>query len=224
CSIYGATTKVPLNEDDPANPTNPYARSKWMCEQVLADACVRYPQLRAIALRYFNPTGAHPSAMLGEDPRGVPNNVMPYLSQVAVGRRERLQIFGGDYATPDGTCVRDYIHVVDVADGHRVALQHLQDAAGLQRFNLGTGIGSSVLELAEAFQAAVGRTLPVEMAPRRVGDVDTLVADPSRVAAAWGWRTSRDLGQMCEDAWQFQLANPYGYSDNPIGADVAAGV
>ncbi|MGY4858830.1 UDP-glucose 4-epimerase GalE [Cryobacterium sp. AP23] len=220
CSIYGDTSSapaaLPLNEDSPANPTNPYARSKWMCEQVLADTCRRYPELRAIALRYFNPTGAHPSALLGEDPRGVPNNVMPYLTQLAVGRLEQFQIFGDDYDTVDGTCVRDYIHVVDVAGGHRAALDHLGDARGLQRFNLGTGVGTTVRQFTEAFQAACGSRLPIRIAPRRAGDVATLIADPSRVAAAWGWRTTRDLDDMCADAWAFQQANPVGYDDRAV--------
>jgi UDP-glucose 4-epimerase len=212
CSIYGATDTVPLAEDEPAAPTNPYARSKWVCEQILSDACIRYPALRVIALRYFNPTGAHSSGMLGEDPLGVPNNIMPYLAQVAVGRRERLQIFGDDYPTSDGTCVRDYIHVVDVADGHRAALEHLDDESGFSRFNLGTGVGTSVQQLAEEFQDACGMRLPIDIAPRRTGDVATLVADPRKVEEAWGWHTTRDVRQMCRDAWAFQQANPAGYA------------
>jgi UDP-glucose 4-epimerase len=213
CSIYGATETVPLTEEEPAAPTNPYARSKWMCEQILADACVRYPELRVIALRYFNPTGAHPSGLLGEDPLGVPNNIMPYLAQVAVGRRDQLQIFGDDYPTDDGTCVRDYIHVVDVADGHKTALEHLRDELGFSRFNLGTGVGTSVQQLAEEFQLACGKRLPIETTPRRSGDVPILVADPRKVLEAWGWRTTRDVRQMCRDAWAFQQANPAGYAD-----------
>jgi UDP-glucose 4-epimerase len=216
CSIYGAGDKSRFTEDDDAAPTNPYARSKWMCEQILEDACVRFPELHIIALRYFNPTGAHPSGMLGEVPRGVPNNIMPFLTQVAVGRLDRLQIFGGDYATADGTCVRDYIHVVDVADGHRVALDHLRDEPGLQRFNLGSGVGTTVLQLVEEFQRACGAQLPITIGPRRDGDVETLVADASRVAAEWGWHTTRDVSQMCRDAWAFQRDNPDGYHDNVL--------
>jgi len=212
CSVYGAAERVPLTEDDPVGPTNPYARTKWMCEQVLSDACARYPELRVIALRYFNPVGAHESGLLGEDPLGVPNNVMPYLAQVAVGRLPRLLVFGADYATVDGTGVRDYIHVVDVADGHRAALDHLGDRAGLQILNLGTGVGTSVLQLAAAFSAACGTDLPVEVVGRRPGDVAALVADPQRAEAAWGWRTTRDVGQMCRDAWKFQQLNPTGYT------------
>lgn len=211
CSIYGDTRKVPLSETDPAAPTNPYARSKHIGEQVLADACRRYPELSVIALRYFNPIGAHPDGTLGEDPTGVPNNVLPYLAQVAVGRLTELAVFGDDYPTPDGTCIRDYVHVVDVADGHRVALDHLDDEQGLRVFNLGTGRGASVLELVAAFEQAVGRPLPHRVAPRREGDVPRLVADPSRVEAAWGWRARHDLAAMCADAWRFQQSHPSGY-------------
>jgi UDP-glucose 4-epimerase len=212
CSIYGNAEQLPLTEDAPAAPANPYARSKLVCEQVLADACARYPDLRVLALRYFNPVGAHPSGLLGEDPLGVPNNVMPYLAQVAVGRLDRLPVFGTDYPTPDGSCVRDYVHVVDVADGHRVALRHLADAPGLRIRNLGTGVGTSVLELVAAFEQASGRPIPVAPTGRRAGDVPALVADPSLVTREWGWRTRRDLAAMCVDAWCFQELNPFGYA------------
>jgi UDP-glucose 4-epimerase len=211
CSIYGEAERIPLTEDDEARPTNPYARSKWICEQILRDACTRYPELSVIALRYFNPIGAHPSGQLGEDPTGVPNNVVPYLMQVAVGRLDRLNVFGDDYATPDGTAIRDYIHVLDVVDGHRVALEHLSDEPGLRVFNLGTGVGTSVLQLVAAFSDACGRPLPYTIAARRIGDVAELVADPSRAQHAWGWRSTRDLADMCRDAWQFQRLNPAGY-------------
>jgi UDP-glucose 4-epimerase len=224
CSIYGDARPVPLDEHEPARPTNPYARSKWMCEQVLADTCRAWPELSALALRYFNPVGAHPAGLLGEDPRGVPNNVMPFAMQVAVGRREQLSVFGGDYPTEDGTAVRDYIHVVDVADGHRVALEQLgvrpegavaPAPAGLQVLNLGTGVGTSVLELVAAVGRACGRPVPHEIVGRREGDVTRLVADPSAVATAWGWRTTRTLDDMCADAWRFQQANPMGYDAAP---------
>lgn len=211
CSIYGDAVRVPLSEDDEARPTNPYARSKWICEQILADACTRYPQLSAVALRYFNPIGAHPSGLLGEVPTGVPNNVVPYLMQVAVGRLPQLSVFGGDYATPDGTAVRDYIHVLDVVAGHRVAMEHLDDEAGLRVFNLGTGVGTSVLQLVAELSRACGRELPYTMASRRPGDVATLIADPDRVRRAWGWRATHDLAAMCHDAWRFQRLNPAGY-------------
>ena len=186
CSIYGDGGAAPLTETDPARPTNPYARSKWMCEQVLADACVRFPELNVVALRYFNPIGAHPSGLLGEDPLGLPHNIVPYLTQVAVGRLPHLRVFGDDYPTADGTCVRDYLHVVDVADGHRVAVEHLDDAPGLRVRNLGTGAGTSVLALVAAYENACGKTIPVQVLPRRAGDVARLVADPGTVARGMG--------------------------------------
>ncbi|MFI5955294.1 UDP-glucose 4-epimerase GalE [Cryptosporangium sp. NPDC051539] len=209
CSIYGQTETVPLDETEPPSPTNPYARSKWFCENIIADACLRYPELTAVALRYFNPVGAHASGLLGEDPRGVPNNVMPYMMQVAIGRRPELQVFGGDYPTEDGTCVRDYIHVMDVADGHRVALGRL--SSGFDVFNLGTGIGTSVLGLVGAFEEACDVTIPARVVERRAGDVPKLIADPGKVAGAWGWRAGHDLHAMVRDAWHFQRLNPDGY-------------
>jgi UDP-glucose 4-epimerase len=212
CSVYGDAREVPLSENSPTGPTNPYASSKLVCEQLLADACRRYPELRVLALRYFNPVGAHESGLLGEDPLGVPNNVLPYLTQVAVGRLPRLSVFGTDYPTPDGSCIRDYVHVVDVADGHRVALGHLADAPGLRVRNLGTGVGTSVLELVAAFEEASGRPVPVDLTDRRPGDVARLVADPGLVAREWGWRTTRDLPAIVRDAWQFQQLNPFGHS------------
>jgi UDP-glucose 4-epimerase len=212
CSIYGEAERIPLTEDDEARPTNPYARSKWICEQILRDACLRYPDLTAIALRYFNPIGAHPGGLLGDAPHGVPNNVVPYLMQVAVGRLDSLNIFGDDYATPDGTAVRDYIHVLDVVDGHRVALERLTDEPGLRVFNLGTGVGTSVLQLVAAFSEVCGKPLSYRIVGRRPGDVAELVANPTRVEQAWGWRSTRNLTDMCRDAWQFQRLNPAGYT------------
>ncbi|MEU9700562.1 UDP-glucose 4-epimerase GalE [Streptomyces sp. NPDC047981] len=212
CSVYGDATTVPLTEESPVAPTNPYATTKWTCEQVLADLCRHAPEFRVLALRYFNPTGAHPTGLLGEDPRGVPNNIMPFLSQIAVGRRDELSVFGDDYPTPDGTGVRDYIHVVDVAEGHRVALDHLDDEPGMRVLNLGTGQGASVLDLVRAFEEASGRPVPYRVTGRRPGDVAELVADPSKVAALWDWRARRDLPAMCRDAWNFQERNPYGYA------------
>ena len=209
CSVYGKAGTLPLHEDAPPGPTNPYARTKWICEQMIADACGRYPEMRALALRYFNPAGAHPSGELGEDPCGVPNNIMPYMAQVAAGRLETLSVFGGDYPTADGTCVRDYIHVIDIADGHRRALEHL--APGLRVRNLGTGAGVSVLELLAAFSAACGTDLPYRIVDRRTGDVPALVADAGRVEREWGWRPTRDVTAMCADAWRFQQFNPAGY-------------
>lgn len=222
CSIYGQTETVPLDESEPAAPTNPYARSKWFCENIIADTCRRHPELTAVALRYFNPVGAHTSGLLGEDPQGVPNNVMPYMMQVAVGRREELQIFGGDYPTEDGTCIRDYIHVLDVAEGHRVALENIGSGGGLRVFNLGTGVGTSVLGLVQAFKDACDITIPARVVGRRAGDVPKLIADPSAVAAAWGWRTRRDLLTMVRDAWEFQQLTPFGYESGNSGLDSAS--
>ncbi|MFG2638400.1 UDP-glucose 4-epimerase GalE [Streptomyces sp. NPDC048362] len=220
CSVYGEAESGPLTEHSPVAPTNPYARTKLMCEQVLADVCAHFAELRVLALRYFNPVGAHPSGLLGEDPRGVPDNLMPYVAQVAVGRREELSVFGADYPTPDGTGVRDYIHVMDVAEGHRVALQHLDEHSGMQVFNLGTGTGTSVLQLVNTFARVSGRPVPHRTVGRRAGDVAALVADASAVTAAWGWTTTRDLTAMCRDAWQFQQLNPDGYSSR---SSLAAG-
>lgn len=212
CSIYGDAPAKPLAESAPAAPTNPYALSKWTCEQLLEEACRHLPSLSVNALRYFNPIGAHPSGLLGEDPLGVPYNVMPYLAQIAVGRLAELSVFGDDYDTPDGTAIRDYIHVVDVADAHRVALEHLDDRTGFRVFNLGTGSGVSVLQLVAAFSAACSKDIPYRIVGRRPGDVPSLVADPSLVEREWGWRTKRDLAEMCRDAWNFQQKNPAGYA------------
>jgi UDP-glucose 4-epimerase len=211
CSIYGGQYSEPISEDNATGPANPYARSKLMCEQILGDACRRHPELSVIALRYFNPVGAHPSGSLGEDPAGVPSNVMPYMMQVAAGRLERLEVYGDDYSTPDGSGVRDYIHVLDVAEAHCMALGHLGDQKGTRAFNLGTGTGVSVLELRAAFQEISGRMIPYEIVGRQPGDVGTLVADPSRIEKAWGWRADRDLAAMCRDAWRFQRLHPSGY-------------
>lgn len=211
CSIYGDAALVPISEDAPAAPTNPYARTKWMCEQVLRDACIRYPDWSVISLRYFNPAGAHPSGQLGEDPLGIPNNVLPYLMQVAIGQRPRLSVFGDDYPTPDGTGVRDYLHVLDLAEAHRIAHDRLDDAPGFRPYNLGSGIGSSVLELVDALRQISGREIPYEVVGRRPGDVAELVADPTRAAQDLGWKSSRGLREIVHDAWQFQLRNPHGY-------------
>ena len=211
CSIYGQNDCRLLDEGMAANPTNPYARSKWICEQMMVDACARHSELSVVALRYFNPVGAHPSGELGEDPNGVPSNVMPYLAQVAIGRLHEIAIFGSDYPTPDGTCIRDYVHVVDIAEGHRLALEHVVDENGMRVFNLGSGRGVSVLGLVAAFGEACGIPLPHRLAERRPGDVASLVADPRRVKAAWGWCATRDLAAMCADAWRFQKLNPTGY-------------
>jgi UDP-glucose 4-epimerase len=211
CSIYGGRYSAPISEDDETGPTNPYARTKLMCEQILADACRRHPELSVIALRYFNPIGAHPSGQLGEDPRGIPSNVLPYLMQVAVGRLERLEVFGNDYDTIDGTGVRDYIHVMDVAEAHCLALDHMDDESGMRSFNIGTGTGVSVLQLLSAFSEVSGLNVPYRIVGRQPGDVGTLIADPGRIEKVWGWSTSRDLHAMCGDAWRFQQLHPQGY-------------
>ena len=211
CSIFGARHSEPIAEDVATGPTNPYASSKLICEQILRDTSRRWPSLSVISLRYFNPIGAHPTGALGEDPKGVPSNVLPYMMQVAVGRRQQLQVYGGDWETPDGTGIRDYVHVMDVAEAHCVALDHLDEEDGVRAFNLGTGVGISVLELIAAFEAVSGVRVPYEVIGRQPGDVATLVADPSKLEKAWGWRTSRDLRTMCADAWRFQRLHPDGY-------------
>jgi UDP-glucose 4-epimerase len=212
CSIYGGRYSAPISEDEATGPTNPYASTKLMCEQILADACTRWPELSVISLRYFNPIGAHTSGAIGEDPKGVPSNVLPYMLQVAVGRLERLQVYGADYDTPDGSGVRDYIHVMDVADAHCVALEHLHEGTGLRAFNLGTGLGISVFQLIAAVQEVSGVDIRYEVVGRQPGDVATLIADPSRIEKTWGWRTTKDLHDMCGDAWRFQSLHPNGYA------------
>jgi UDP-glucose 4-epimerase len=213
CSIYGGQYSAPIAEDAPLSPMNPYARSKLICEQILADACTTFGDLAVISLRYFNPVGAHPAGMLGESPKGLPNNVMPYMMRVAAGQLERLQIFGADYLTADGTAVRDYIHVMDVAEAHCLAVKHFDDRPGMHVLNLGTGVGVSVLELVRTFEETCGVSIPYEIAGRRAGDAATAVADPSRANEEWGWRASRDIRAMCRDAWRFQLTRPRGYEE-----------
>jgi UDP-glucose 4-epimerase len=210
-AVYGDRGGSAVTESTPPSPTNPYARTKWFIEHVLADVCVARPRWSVISLRYFNPVGAHASGRIGEDPRGIPNNLMPYVMQVAGGRQERLRVFGDDYPTPDGTGVRDYIHVVDLAAGHRAALAHLDDAPGHRVYNLGTGTGTSVLALVRGVEAASGRAIPYEVVGRRAGDVDVLVADPALAERELGWRAERDVAEMCADAWRFTEANPMGY-------------
>jgi len=212
-TVYGAGERMPLTEDSALGPTNPYGRSKLMVEQVLNDVAASDPHWRAILLRYFNPVGAHSSGLIGEDPAGVPNNLMPFICQVAVGRREKLRVFGSDYPTPDGTGVRDYIHVVDLALGHVAALRRLfsGDCAPATTVNLGTGRGHSVLEVLRAFEAASGRTIPYEMAPRRAGDVAVCYAEVTRARELLGWVAERDLERMCVDAWRWQAENPNGF-------------
>ncbi|AVV45730.1 UDP-glucose 4-epimerase GalE [Streptomyces sp. P3] len=212
CSVYGDAGGGPLTETTPARPTNPYSAAKWICEQLLADVCRRCPEYTVLCLRSGNSAGAHSSGLLGEDPRGTPDNLMPHMAQVAVGRRSRLPVFGGDYPTRDGTAVRDYLHVMDTVEAHRVALDHLADAPGMHVYNLGAGKGSSVLDVVAAFSRASGRPVPYEVVPRRPGDVAEVVADATAVERAWGWRPKRDLADMCRDSWHFQRLNPRGYA------------
>ena len=210
-TVYGDPEQLPIPEDARLAATSPYGRTKLMGEEVLQDLGVADPQWRTATLRYFNPVGAHESGRIGEDPRGTPNNLMPYVAQVAVGRRPFLQVFGNDYPTPDGTGVRDYIHVVDLAEGHVAALARLLDQPGSFTVNLGTGNGSSVLEVVAAYARASGREIPYRILPRRPGDVAACWADPSRAQALLGWQARYDLARMCEDSWRWQSRNPQGF-------------
>lgn len=210
CSIYGDGYSRPIAESDRPAPTNPYARSKLVCEQIIEAAQAADPDLDAISLRYFNPAGAHPSGILGECPHGVPGNIVPHIMKVAAGQLEKLHIFGGDYDTADGTAVRDYIHVMDLAQAHVLALDHVADQDGPRVLNLGTGRGLSVLELVAAFEAACGVSLPYTITARRPGDVARLVADASLVRSLWGWQTSREVDDLLRDAWRFERMNDSG--------------
>ncbi len=211
-TLYGMPEQVPISETAPVQPINPYGHSKAAVERMLADIADSEPGWRIARLRYFNPVGAHPSGRIGEDPNGMPNNLFPFVSQVAVGRRERLQVFGGDWPTPDGSGVRDYIHVMDLAEGHRAALDVLlAEAPQLLTLNLGSGQGHSVLEVVAAFEQASGRPVPYTVVDRRAGDAASTVADPSLAAERLGWRTRRSLAEMCRDGWAWQSANPNGY-------------
>jgi UDP-glucose 4-epimerase len=204
-TVYGAPASVPIHEDFPLSATNPYGWTKLMMEQVLADVAQSEPEFWRIArLRYFNPVGAHSSGLIGEDPQGTPNNLMPYVAQVAVGTRPHLNILGNDYPTPDGTGVRDYIHVMDLAEGHVAAVDYLNRNPGLLTVNLGTGCGTSVLEMVSAFERTSGKQVPYQFAPRRPGDVAECWADPSLAQRLLGWRATRTLDNMCQDAWRWQ--------------------
>jgi UDP-glucose 4-epimerase len=210
-TVYGDPRQLPIAEDAPLSATNPYGQTKLIGEALLADLGRADPLWQTACLRYFNPVGAHESGLIGEDPRGTPNNLMPYVAQVAIGRRPCLEVFGNDYPTPDGTGVRDYIHVVDLAEGHVAALRGLLDTAGSLTVNLGTGRGTSVLELVRAYAAASGREIPLRMVGRRPGDVAACWADPSRAAMRLGWRARLDLDRMCQDSWRWQTLNPKGF-------------
>jgi len=210
-TVYGEPEASPISEDAPLRPNNPYGRTKLTAELLLGDLAASDPSWHIALLRYFNPVGAHPSGRIGEDPTGIPNNLMPFAMQVAVGRRPELVVFGDDYPTPDGTCVRDYLHVVDLAEGHLAALDRLADIDGCVPINLGTGTGSSVLEVVRAMSHAVGRDIPFRIGLRRPGDAPVTYADPSRAADVLGWRARRTLDEMCADAWRWQSSHPHGY-------------
>ena len=213
-TVYGDPQRLPLTEDHPLSATNPYGRSKLMIEEILRDLYRSDPSWRIGILRYFNPVGAHASGLIGEDPQGIPNNLLPFVAQVAVGRREFLNVWGNDYGTPDGTGVRDYIHVVDLALGHLKALDalvHLKGPDALLTVNLGTGTGYSVLDIVKAFEMASGRAVPYKIAARRPGDIAACYANPARAFDLLGWRAERGLAAMCADAWRWQSMNPGGY-------------
>ncbi|NMG76145.1 UDP-glucose 4-epimerase GalE [Aromatoleum diolicum] len=210
-TVYGDPATVPIREDFPTAPTNPYGWTKLMAEQVLRDVAAADPRWRVVLLRYFNPVGAHASGRIGEDPHGIPNNLMPFVSQVAVGRLPQLQVFGADYPTPDGTGVRDYIHVVDLAAGHVRAVERIADLPGVTCLNLGTGRGYSVLDVARAFERASGRAVPYRVVARRQGDIAACWADPTSAENVLGWMPHFDLDAMCRDAWRWQSQNPDGY-------------
>ncbi|MEO1013556.1 MAG: UDP-glucose 4-epimerase GalE [Pseudomonadota bacterium] len=214
-TIYGDANQSPVNEEGRTAPTNPYGRTKLFIEEMLRDVAASDADWKICNLRYFNPVGAHPSGRIGEDPKGTPNNLFPFIAQVAVGRREKLSVFGDDYPTPDGTGVRDYIHVVDLARGHIAALDHLETdaAAPASDVNLGAGRGYSVLEAVAAFKRASNRDIPVEIAPRRPGDIAEIYADATRAKDLLGWRAERSIDDMCVDHWRWQRDNPMGYTE-----------
>ncbi|WP_019181605.1 UDP-glucose 4-epimerase GalE [Microbacterium yannicii] len=211
-TVYGAPETLPLSEESPTgiDLTNPYGKTKRMIEEILKDAAAADPALRAVSLRYFNPVGAHPSGRIGEDPAGVPNNLMPYVARVAVGALDRVGVFGDDYDTPDGTGQRDYIHVLDLAAGHVAALEHARE--GYEIYNLGTGTPVTVLELIAAFERAAGKKIPREILPRRAGDVAASYCDPSKAQRELGWTATRTIDEACRDSWNWQSNNPNGYA------------
>ncbi len=210
-TVYGSPDVVPITEDAPLSTTNPYGSTKLMMEQILQDLHVADPAWNVVILRYFNPIGAHESGLIGEDPKGIPNNLVPYITQVAVGKLKALSVFGDDYDTPDGTGVRDYIHVVDLAVGHVDALNRLNPNDGVSIYNLGTGKGYSVLEMVSAFSEVVGKEIPYIIKERRAGDIATVYAEPTKAKEEIGWVAKRDLKTMCEDSWRWQSNNPKGY-------------
>ena len=213
-TVYGDPAFIPITEECPKGTcTNPYGWTKWMLEQILTDLHTADPEWNVVLLRYFNPIGAHESGLIGEDPKGIPNNLIPYITQVAIGKLECLGVFGDDYDTPDGTGVRDYIHVVDLAVGHVRAVEKLKEKAGVSVYNLGTGNGYSVLDMVKAFSKACGKEIPYQIKPRRAGDIATCYCDASKAKEELHWVAERDLNKMCEDSWRWQSMNPNGYED-----------
>lgn len=210
-TVYGNPAAVPVREDAPLGPVNPYGRCKRMIEEILIDLASSDPALGIVLLRYFNPAGAHESGRIGEDPSGIPNNLMPYVSQVAVGRLAKLNVYGNDYPTPDGTGVRDYIHVMDLAEGHVAAVEKCMSAPGVLTVNLGTGRGYSVLDVVSAFEIACGNKIPLTFIDRRKGDIPACYADPSLARKVLGWQAARGINEICKDAWNWQKKNPGGY-------------
>jgi UDP-glucose 4-epimerase len=215
-TVYGMPERVPILEDFPLQATNPYGRTKLMIEEILRDLYVSDNEWSIALLRYFNPIGAHPSGRIGEDPNGIPNNLMPYITQVAVGKLKELRVFGNDYPTVDGTGVRDYIHVVDVAIGHVKALEKIMNTTGVEAYNLGTGRGYSVLELVSAFERVTGIKIPYKIVGRRPGDVAICYADPTKAKEELGWVATRGIEEMCDDAWRWQSNNPNGYQEEVL--------
>lgn len=213
-TVYGDPAFVPITEDCPKGQiTNPYGQTKSMLEQILSDLHVADPEWNVVLLRYFNPIGAHKSGSIGEDPKGIPNNLVPYIAQVAVGKLKCLGVFGNDYKTHDGTGVRDYIHVVDLALGHVKALKKIEEKAGVCIYNLGTGVGYSVLDVVKAYEKACGKTIAYEIKPRRAGDIAACYADPAKAKQELGWEAERGIEEMCEDSWRWQSQNPDGYRE-----------
>lgn len=212
-TVYGEPDYLPLDEAHPLRPASVYGRTKLMAEQILTDWCRANPSNASVLLRYFNPVGAHASGQIGEDPQGIPNNLMPFIAQVAVGRRDRLMVFGNDYDTRDGTGLRDYIHVVDLARAHVAALTYALEHSGTEVFNIGTGTGSTVLEMLAAFSRACGRELPYEIVPRRAGDIASCLADPTKANRLLGWKATHDMDHMTQSTWKWQFENPNGFGE-----------
>lgn len=212
-TVYGKPETVPIKEDFPLSVSNPYGRTKLITEDMLRDIYKSDNEWNIAILRYFNPIGAHESGRIGENPNGIPNNLLPYIAKVAAGQLECVNVFGDDYDTPDGTGVRDYIHISDLAEGHIKALQKLSEHPGLVTYNLGTGVGYSVLEIIKSFEKACGKKIPYKIAPRRAGDIDMCYADPLKAKEELGWEAARGIDKMCEDAWRWQVQNPNGYEE-----------